>query len=72
MKKGVEIMDNSVFLIGKRIRGHHLIVTKGMLSTEQLDGMNRKGWILSRVKQKQTSYHYDFVRNGRQPQIVGF
>ncbi|WP_134699119.1 hypothetical protein [Ammoniphilus sp. YIM 78166] len=66
-------MENQVFLIGKRIRGHHYIVTKGLLSTEQLDGMNRKGWILSRVKQEHANYQYDFVKNGRQaPQIVGF
>ncbi|RXT08112.1 hypothetical protein [Ammoniphilus sp. CFH 90114] len=65
-------MENSVFLVGKRIRGHHLIVTTGMLSPEQLDGMNRKGWVLSRMRQKQANFHYDFVREMHQPQIVGF
>ncbi|MEW9669106.1 hypothetical protein [Ammoniphilus sp. 3BR4] len=65
-------MENNVFLIGKRIRGHHLIVTKGMLSPEQLDGMNRKGWILSKMRQQQANFHYDFVRGITQAQIVGF
>lgn len=54
-------MENKVLLIGKRMRGHHMIVTKGMLSAEILDGMNRRGWILSRVEQLEANFHYDFI-----------
>lgn len=65
-------MESTIFLVGKRIGGHHLIVTKGMLSSEQLDGMNRQGWILSRIKQEEANFQYDFVRECNQPQIVGW
>jgi hypothetical protein len=65
-------MEKNILLVGKRIGGHHLIITKGMLSTEQIAGMNRNGWILSQMKQQQANFHYDFVRMKTTKQIVGW
>ncbi|HJV45528.1 MAG TPA: hypothetical protein VJ824_07360 [Bacillota bacterium] len=65
-------MDNHILVVGKRIAGHHLIVTKGMLSMEQLAGMNRNGWILSQMEQQQAHFHYDFVRMKHGQQVIGW
>lgn len=62
-------MECSVLLIGKRMHGHHMLVTKGMLSEDILDGMNQKGWILSRVEQLEANFHYDFIRQRSQRKI---
>lgn len=65
----LNLMQNSIFVIGKVVHGHHVLVTKGMIAREVLDGMNEKGWILSRVEQQEANFHYDFIRERGQKHI---
>jgi len=66
-------MENGIFLVGKRMGGHHMLVTKTTLSNELLDSMNRKGWILSQVSQRHANFHYDFVKPlNKHQKIVGW
>jgi hypothetical protein len=61
-----------IMLIGKIIQGHQLIMTREELSTEQLAGMTKKGWVLSQVTERQANFHYNFIRSARyRSKIVG-
>lgn len=49
-------------MIGKRARGQNVMVTKGVIAPEILDGMSKRGWILSKVEQQESHFHYNFIR----------
>lgn len=56
------MMENGILVVGKRIHGHNVMVTKGIIAPEVLDGMSKRGWILSSVEQQEAHFHYDFIR----------
>ncbi|RKD26813.1 hypothetical protein BEP19_16595 [Ammoniphilus oxalaticus] len=58
-------MENGVLVVGKRVRGQHVMVTKGVIAPEVLDGMSKQGWVLSKVEQQATHFHYNFIRERR-------
>lgn len=66
------MVENNIFVVGKRVHGHHYLITNNLLTTEQLDGMNRKGWVLSRMQQQKTKFQYEFVKPSFRAKIIGW
>ena len=65
-------MENGILVVGKRVQGHNVMVTKGVIAPEVLDGMSKRGWVLSRVEQQEAHFHYDFIRERRQQRLTSY